>query len=164
MKLTLDAEDAARFALDCGAAEKDPRAVRRALRRILAAARNGSDDGADPARYFVQIFEDRRGGCELFVTRLGQAADDPAGREACYAFGALEDMLLACRRLTGNGVRKGNAYADPEGGRYYLILPSPAPILAEYNAVRCADGESAYITEACRFLCADAPARLAPLA
>ena len=179
LKVMLTEEDMHRFDITCDELDSTDIASRRAFWSILDEAR--AQTGFDPAghKIFVQMYPSRRGGCELFVTRLGakkdgdtkksrgfvtDAAPAPA-EQSLYAFEALSDLLSACRRLSGEkDPPTARAYTDEARRRFYLILSADAPVLSEYNGMRCRTRDFAYIQEHGRMFCEDAVRILAPLA
>jgi len=164
LKIMLDEEDMARYALDFDALEEADSASRRAFWTMLNEARAQSGFHPEAGRIYVQIYPSRAGGCELFVTQL-VGARTPDGEARClYAFDSLGDLLLACRQLAARRPPRTRAYEDAGGGRFYLELEAPAPILSEYNALRVRGAQADYIRECCRMFCEDAVPTLAPLA
>lgn len=178
LKVMLSPEDMRRFDITCDDLDSTALASRRAFWSILDEAR--SQTGFDPSghKIFVQMYPSRGGGCELFVTRLGGKKDGdtkksrgfvtdivPAPAEqSLYAFDSLSDLLSACRRLSGeDDPPAARAYTDETKSRFYLVLAADAPVLSEYNGIRCRPRDFAYIEEYCRMFCADAVRILAPL-
>lgn len=177
LKVMLTKEDMHRFDITCDELDSSAIASRRAFWNILDEAK--AQTGFDPAghKIFVQMYPSRAGGCELFVTRLGgkksarvprmETAEIPPHPEeqSLYAFDALGDLLLACRRLSAREAPPLSwAYADEEARQFYLALGEDVPFLDEYNGKRCRPRDFAYIEEHCRLFCTDAVRILAPLA
>ena len=157
--LSLSAEDMEKFR------DKRPNSIR----RIMAAAheRYGADtlDG----RLFVQMYESKGGGCELFVTKLRERRDMmtsqsrmneimiPSARgymfretRAVYEFDELEKMLLCCKMLDGSGyVGRSESYADRERGKYYLVLDGESSYPAETMGERRHPSVVNYLKEHC---------------
>lgn len=182
LKVMLSAEDMARYELSCDTIECENSPSRRAFWNILDEAKRQT--GFDPAgeRVFVQLYPERSGGCEMFVTKLGPAVkklrepERGGGREAIvpaaphfspervYLFSDLSDLLAACRRMAQSGsITVSRAYVDEEQRRFYLSTDTDVPYLTEYNAVPGGRRERTYMLEHCRCFCRDAAGILGPL-
>ena len=139
------------------------------LRQIVGVLRRADDIcGTDigSARVMVQLFQSRKGGCELFVTRLSpsllplSAPDSAEG--SLYIFDSIGALIAASRLLGERGYGKNSTAFCTEGGKYALLLPefsseAPLPIAAacldEYG-MRSADTKMRlYISEHARTLC-----------
>ena len=145
IKLMLTPTDMSHFALNTNDLDNGKhQRVRRAFRLLLAEVRRQTDFDADEECLSVQYFPSVEGGCEMFISDLGEetpmasafnalqaapktalAPIPPSGgfhRDCAYRFEALSDLLRACRRLEGIGyVPESAAYRD-EQGIYYLFL------------------------------------------
>lgn len=179
LKVMLSPDDMRRFDITCDDLDSTDIASRRAFWNILDEAR--AKTGFDPTghKIFVQMYPSRSGGCELFVTRLGNkkesegkksrgfVTDPPPAKEeqTLYAFDLLCDLLAACRRLSFTATPPtARAYTNEENSRFYLALSADVPVLSEYNGIRCRARDLAYIEEHCRMFCPDAVTLLSPLA
>ncbi len=191
LKVMLTATDMRLYGISGESLDKNDAVSRKAFWNILDEAK--LQTGFDPAgcKLFVQMYQSKSGGCELFVTRLGgknalsrekRQQDGPThesvltpptkqnplsadAEQSIYVFDSLGELLLGCRRLSAmESPPDARAYADDEKRRYYLVLAADTPVLAEYNGTRCRPREYAYIAEHCRLFCTDAIPRLAPLA
>ena len=161
LKIMLTAEDMKKYNIDC---EGDV-TLRRGFRPVLERARR--DCGFDPCggRLLVQVFPSRSGGCELFVTRVGQedrASQTKKNESAVFLFDTLGDLIALCGALECRGYGEGSLALLLEGGACALVLPDicggePLPldaaVLEEYGR-RC-EGECAriYIEEHSVRLC-----------
>ncbi len=186
LKVMLSAEDMAHYDLNCETIDSVNSPSRRAFWNILDEAKRQT--GFDPAgeRVFVQLYPERSGGCEMFVTKLGIRAAQTlmpqaeAGkgreryisvptprvpRERVYIFTSLTDLLSACRRMRdADAVTVSRAYVNEERDAFYLTVDRDLPFLAEYNAVPGGRRDLYYIEEHCRCFCRDAAAALGALA
>ncbi len=185
LKIMLTAQDMRLHGITCDTLDKSSITSRKAFWNILDEAK--AQTGFNPAggRLFVQMYPSKTGGCELFVTKLGAKEDEknlsahegvPKSRltqnsfftntEQCvYAFDKLNDLLLGCRRLASVEIKAtAHAYTDEEKRWFYLVLAEDAPILAEYNGIRCRPRDFSYILEHCRLFCDNALVLLPPLA
>ena len=132
-------------------------------------------------RIYVQMYESKSGGCELFVTKL----DDKAGEDhammrqtedrmmteyrryivrevrGVYRFGEMNDLLFACRLLTESGYSgKSEAYADRDKGEYYIVLDGESVYAAEALGALCPEMTEYYLREHCTKLFGDRAAQL----
>lgn len=121
---------------------------------ILSRAKRSVGFNTDGCRVFVQLFPSKKGGCEIFVTKLSHAeesesSDVPEGSEKptpngqntylfsgkeprihAFAFGELEALLAVCRRLnTADYLGASSAYLG-DNRRFYLLLENTE--LCEY--------------------------------
>ena len=166
LKIMLSADDMRRYELNCDTIEMPDSTARSGFRAILREARRLTGFDAADSRIFVQLYPERGGGCEMFVTKIGRtAAESPRMGEHVYRFGALSDLLCACRRIGAAGdAAVSRAYADDAHTRFYLTTDTEIPYIAEYNGARGAPMDLAYIQEHCRLFCRDAAGTLGPLA
>lgn len=134
-------------------------------------------------RIFVQMYPSRAGGCELFVTRLGDRnREDTAaetgedrvlteyrkyifnerGSHIIYAFDAMNYLLGTCGRLSKLGYSGTSpAYHDSATGKYYLLLECETHIATEHFGSLCPSRLFYYINEHCDLFCSDAVEKLA---
>ena len=175
LKVMLTADDMRHYNLDCETIDYDTAPSRRAFRHILddARAQTGFDTGKD--KIFVQLYPGKSGGCEMFVTKLGGAADEtkspapprktePAHQEHAYVFPHLSGLLMASHRLQGTFTGTARAFVDRDRREFFLILSEDFPFLTEYEGRKCKAREIPYILEYCRCFCEDAPGILSDLA
>ena len=120
--------------------------------------------------------------CELFVTRLRNAASLPVpgtertvteyrpvalpGRQVAYAFGRMDCLLGCCAALCRIGYPgSSSAYVDPSRRTYYLLLDRENPAPGEHLGSLCPSETVFYINEHCDALCVEnAAEKLGPLA
>lgn len=131
-----------------------------ALRGILDEARDKTGFDASHAKVYIQLYPSRGGGCEIYVTKLSECADDypvkPASHkraghilppeehrgpgEVCYAFESLDNLCGACKRLAvseadlGSTGVKSSVLRD-EYGRYLLVISEEARASCEETPV-----------------------------
>lgn len=180
LKVMLTADDMRQYNLDCDTMDSNTALTRRAFWNILDEAREqtGFDPGGE--KVFVQLYPDKGGGCEMFVTKIGGAVpakekaskkksapisqNNPLCRENAYVFDSLADLLMACRRLRGSVTGTVRAFTSRDNRLYYLFLTEECPDLSEYGGNRCRPREIPYILEYGRCFCEDAVGMLADLA
>lgn len=118
-----------------------------------------SKDFSDSRRLLVKVFESKKGGCELFITRLGEGisvSEPPASRKAeyIYKFKDLDSLLLTCRAVCSYGYDGvSDVRYDGDRKEYYLILEREYESISEFGAVLCRFSALAYIEEHCMKLC-----------
>ena len=168
MLLTLSAEDMAEY----GGSRLN------AIRRIVNDANLICGDSLH-GRLFVQMYESRGGGCEMFVTRLRERRDTMAisrleERTATeyrgyvlrkvrtiYEFDEMEELLLCCKMLCGSGYGgRSESYADRAGGKYYLVLDGESLYPAETMGEARPYSMLGYIREHCTRMFGDHAASL----
>ena len=111
---------------------------------------------SDWYRILVKIFESKEGGCELFITRLGEQT--PLLREAClngeeyiYRFRRMEELLCACKAVYSAGFdgKSRVFYENGASGSLYLLLDREYENLREFGAFLCRRSAVLYIEEHC---------------
>ncbi len=138
LKIMLSETDMIKYSLDGDEADYSRDETRRAFRRMLSCVRQMSGFDTRGERIFVQMYPSRGGGCEVFVTKLGDRKGDffevdtlsrtDVKRQTgdAYGFDSLENMLVVCRYLyscRADCRGEGKAYRD-DRGNYYLSLPA----------------------------------------
>lgn len=135
-------------------------------------------------RIYIQMYQSREGGCELFVTKLDErkilpymkALNDGIQSEyrkyifrgrVIYSFQSMTSLLSACRGLMladYNG--ESHAYFDEsgEGNVYYLLLEYESPIVGENLGKLCRSSAYYYVNEHCKKFSDDAVKKLSALA
>jgi negative regulator of genetic competence, sporulation and motility len=184
LKIMLTGEDMARYELT----EPDPTGqnansitphTREVLRHIFADAHSEIGFDTEGERLFVQLYASKGGGCEIFVTKLGEAGEDtllraltdrgdrPCGgavRALWLRLETLEDVTALCRRLGAAGFAGesrlyiGGAKEDS----WYLSLTvrespweeAPYPFLWEYGEEVVGNPEL-YLSEYGTRICGD---------
>lgn len=182
LKVMLDASDMNGLSIyDIG--QKNPR---KAISAILREAKKQCGFDAVHSRIFVQMYPCRKGGCELFVTKLEDRdhqtllrggtektiteyrRPEPERRYASghiiYAFREMGYLLSTCACLLTSGYGGGSiAWHDPTGG-FYLCLDRETFFAGEHFGRLCPSSMYYYISEHCRLLCQDAVQILGNLA
>ena len=115
--------------------------TKRVFWTILDKAKNETGFDAALSRIFIQIYPDSRGGCEMYVSRIGNkrssrsrtdgvrcaigGESDGEAVEYVYRFEGLDDLISACRMLNGGGFQGlASAYSAGNGptSECYLII------------------------------------------
>ena len=182
LKIMLTGEDMAHYDLtEPDPTKQDANGVtphtREVLRHIFADAHSEIGFDTEGERLFVQLYASKGGGCEIFVTKLGDGEAKLlkrlSAREETEAIEnhrvrirveSLADLTALCRRLLLAGYQgESELYITEEGadaGRWYLILTIPEsrggrtyfPFLAEYGEEVKGEAEL-YAAEHGRMLC-----------
>lgn len=71
LKITLTSDDMAQYELDCDTMDYDNTETRRAFWEILDRAKHITGFDAASDRVFIQLYPSKKGGCEMYVTKLG---------------------------------------------------------------------------------------------
>ena len=71
LKITLTSDDMTQYDLDCDTMDYDNTETRKAFRDILDRAKHATGFDAAGDRVFVQLYPSKKGGCEMYVTKLG---------------------------------------------------------------------------------------------
>lgn len=131
-------------------------------------------------RILIQMYESKKGGCELFVTKL----DDRGGqnemtrqtdermmteyrryilreKREIYSFEEMSGLLFACKLLLKSGYGgKSEAFADKEKGRFYLVLEFGSAYPCEALGTACAGITEYYLNEHCTKIFGDHAAKI----
>ncbi len=145
LKIMLTSLDMKNYALDAKSISCETEETRRAFRNILHDAGVGSGFEEGQEKIYVQYYPSREGGCEMFVTRLGDHTTDDActpgqltskekesaAQALVYRFERLSSLLQACRHLLHAekkaGERRFYSCAHRDGDeRFYLTITLPA--------------------------------------
>lgn len=168
LKIMLSEEDMKKYNIEC----EGGCALRRGLAPVLERAHLDCGFDIDSGRLLVQVFPSRKGGCEMFVTRVAQKNEKGGSGEASVCLlESLGGLLALCRILKARGIgAESSAYALG-GMRYALVLPeldrsSPLPlgaaVISEYGEICDNENAEGYINEHARVIVEkNAVARLA---
>ena len=132
--------------------------TREVLRHIFADAHNEIGFDTEGERLFVQLYASKGGGCEIFVTKLGEAGEikllkkimggsetslKTQDRTIWFSVDGLEVLTALCKRLDSAGFDgKSALYIHPEQpGTWYLSVTLQSdkheavcfPLLFEYG-------------------------------
>ena len=140
MKIMLSEKELNRYNIDSENFSMNNDAQRHAFRRVLNDACKQSGFDGKASRLLVQMYPAKKGGCEIFVTRIENGENDnkkalplsPISLDidccdtvndiACYMFDNFSHINTVCKQLLISGFSgKSNAYISNEG-TYYLIL------------------------------------------
>ena len=159
LKVMLTKEDLEEFELAAETLDYSNTETKRMFWDILGRAKHSVGFDTDGERVLLQLYPSRTGGCELFITKLGQlcGSDDkdcvlteeesilPASerdqslltqKSSAFGFEKTEWLLLACRRLLAAGYDRDSAAYVCEGSRLFLFLFGIEPkdlILDQYS-------------------------------
>jgi len=132
IKISLTKNDLEKYSLDTDNLDYANTGTRKAFWSILDDARKDSGFDAAKSRVLIQVFTSPSGGCEMFVTSVNSGGDDsiccvkdPVAKtcERTYSFCSLDDLIGACRFLSGCGYSSdSSAYYCKD--RYYIFLSS----------------------------------------
>ena len=175
VKITLSQPDLNELDITSVQMREKSTGARRALWQILDRVKAETGFDAAAGNIEISMFEDKGGGCELFIRKtagrgggnLGYVRENyrftPEKTEkqstVCYRFNGLEMMACACRQLAARGFDgESGAYYD-DGGKYYLIVggdePTSSRLVKKYTFLsefgdRCdAPCADSYIKEHC---------------
>ena len=144
LKIMLTCEEMKKYELDADTIDYDTTATRKAFWSILDDARSETGFDAASDKVFIQLYPSKKGGCEMYVTKLGDTSfplrnaksgtrgtvrkspaelhDGERKRFGAFAFESMEAMLCVCRRLLSmRWCGESRAYRDPRG-KFLLFL------------------------------------------
>lgn len=148
IKVMLSEEDLKEFEISTEELDYSNTDTKRMFWDILSRAKHLTGFDTDGQRILVQLYPSREGGCEMFVTKIGEGispdmeenegvehTSKPKPRRrptqkrsganaysAVFSFSSIFDMISVCRSLSSIEYSgKSAAYID-EGRRFYLFL------------------------------------------
>lgn len=146
LKIMLSSEDLAKYRVEGKDLDVESERVRKALRAILDDVGLVTGFDTSPGRVYVQIYESRAGGCEMFVTRLPQELVEDEASLSILLFEKRDHMRMFCRRLLAAGF-DGKSDAYSLGERWCLRFDGTLPLCAcDFGRVMTAE-LLPYITE-----------------
>lgn len=183
LKIMLTCEEMKKYELDTDNIDYDTTATRKAFWSILDDARSETGFDAASDRVFIQLYPSKKGGCEMYVTKLGETTPplrgagggskkarvassgrgEDRGRLGAFAFDNMEALICVCRRLLAIRWRgESRAYRD-QRGKCFLFLSnifqcaySPLDelsFISEYGTREDADRLRLYISEYAKCIC-----------
>ena len=168
IKIVLTDEEAQSYRFDTAGGDIGGAEARRSFWQVLDRAK--AEVGFDPKgdKILIQLYPLAKGGCEIFVTKLGILSQSSARmvsrsdrvsllsrKESFYVFDTPEDVIscaIAIKNITGDFSPRSDVYYS--AGRYYLSIeeygkggePTEFPCILEFGRALTADSQ-AYIFE-----------------
>ena len=172
LKITLSEDEAKAYDLNITDQSIDTAKARRGFWRIIERAREevGFDTSGD--KVLIQFYKTGKGGCEIFVTKLGLLSPSAAKLiskseritlldkgMSFYSFASESDLIAAAKALKNNPsglVPRGDMYVSDDG-EVFLGLEEIAsggysaefPIILEFG-YRLPDEAEIYVREHCK--------------
>ena len=142
LKITLSVCDMKQYCLDCSTIDYDNTETRRAFWSILDEVKHQTGFDAASQKVFIQLYPSKEGGCEMYVTKLGEKhsseeSSDPVPdshrlrplprRRIAFSFDSISRLISVCKRLSDIGyAEKSSAFRSHiEKDKYYLLLEEP---------------------------------------
>ena len=142
LKITLSECDMKQYCLDCSTIDYDNTETRRAFWSILDEVKHKTGFDAASQKVFIQLYPSKEGGCEMYVTKLGEKyanedTSDPVPdshrlrplpkRRMAYSFDNVSSLVAVCKRLSGIGfAEKSSAFRSHiEKDKYFLLIEEP---------------------------------------
>jgi len=173
LKVTLTEADMESYRLSADSLCWEDTGTRKALWTILDEAKRQCGFDAAREKVLVQIFPCLAGGCEMFVTRIGDKRAEETKlvgaipircrTEACI-FDRMTDMLAFCKLLDASEYDAPSSAYSMDDGRFLLIYYKDEPRASEFGSIRRFSDIEHYIGEHTETICSqDAVFRLAKL-
>ncbi len=152
LKVMLNASDMEKYHLTRDTIDYDNTETRSAVWQILDEAKHKTGFDAGPEKIFVQVYPGKSGGCEMYVTKIGEektvngrdrrkdgrdgregrggregydgdgAPVRGSGRLTVYRYPSLETLIAVCRALKKVGYIGESAAYRKEDGSYFLVI------------------------------------------
>ncbi len=178
LKIMLSKGDLEEFDLRTDTLDYANTETKRMFWDIIGRAKRAVGFSCDGMRVLVQLYTSHDGGCEMFVTKLGEAYDEyesfdgqePARlhcktlykkdeghtRRGVFCFDTLECLITVCRRLFDIGYAEDSSAYISDDRRYFLFLDGLDATgympLDEYSFI-CEYGSPANMTATAELLC-----------
>ncbi|MBP3436533.1 MAG: adaptor protein MecA [Clostridia bacterium] len=133
LKVILTEQDMTDYALSTEELNYDNTETRRALWEILDEAKQKTGFNAAAERIFVQAYPDKKGGCEIYVTKFGEGERSVKreegkrilrGRVSIFAFEDFNMLCEVCAKIH----KRGGVYESAvffHSPLYYLFIKEP---------------------------------------
>ena len=171
IRISLSKEDLDEYRITCEEMDYDNTETRRAFWCLFDEVKQKTGFDAAKSRIFIQIYPDKNGGCELYVSKINAPANGDNAESAphvsfipelscqeVYSFDGINALLSACRQLSSLGyVGQSSVYADKQG-RFYLITNGDTQrtfFLTEYGLRHTSKAVRLYINEHCSVVCSE---------
>lgn len=119
LKIMLTSEDLREYSLDCSTLDYENTETRRAFWSILDEAKHRTGFDAASEKVFVQVYPSKKGGCEMYVTKLGIFSE--RNRRKNEAIEGEEDIRIS-HGSRGGAMKKYSDYtAQVQNERYSSI-------------------------------------------
>ncbi len=137
LKVMLSPLDMQKYELDNSNIDYDNTETRRAFWQILDEAKHKTGFDAASDKVFIQVYPSRSGGCEMYVTKLGNAKHKEnktetqgrkntysllRGKTNIYRFEKLEHVSAVCRQLSAMDYAYESGLYLSEDGKYDLVI------------------------------------------
>lgn len=134
LKIMLSKQDLARYRVEGKELDPENERVRQVLRQILDEVSELIGFPLSVGRTYIQVYESRGGGCEMFVTRLPQEFDEETPvEERLLLFSEEENRRDCCRLLLLSGYL-GRSRAYRLAGVWCLLLEgTPSVSVSEFG-------------------------------
>ncbi len=149
LKVTLTPFDMIKYDLTCDKIDYDNTETRKAVWSILDYAKHETGFDAAAGRIYIQVYPEKNGGCEIYITKLQKnelpsagdmnptnektAAVVPKEVRADYQFEDAENLMRVCKFLARRGYSaKSGAFVEsiPKNKcRYYLLIVETVPVI-----------------------------------
>lgn len=148
LKVMLSEEDMERFDLCRDELDYDNTETRRALWEILDEAKKETGFDAAKERVLIQMFRGKRGGCELFVTKVSAVSENAEKvlrktRTNAYLFSDIETLFLMCEKLYALDYREKSEIYRMENGFCLIVEERESDTLVADNSL----GEYGFLSE-----------------
>lgn len=124
IKIILTADDLYSMNLTCDKIDYDDTKTRRAIWDIFDKAKEETGFDAASEKVYIQIYPITGGGCEMYVTKIGETASqrEPQPDNLLFVFGSFDDLCSALNACECYGYDMEYEIFKNENGAFYLKL------------------------------------------
>lgn len=168
LKIMLSPDDMREYEIDCKSVDYASTETRRAFWSILDCAKRRTGFDAASERVYIQMYPSRDGGCEMYVTKLGDVGNvkrEEKREKKCrqreclaYVFYDVTSLLNVCRALGERHIfGESTAFAE-KGGQCMLFFTPEADserlsFIEEFGARTDTELAYAYASEHLTCIC-----------
>ena len=133
LKIILDSHELAEWDISADELDYANPAARQVFEGLLGYAKKELGFDTTGYKVLLQLFPSKDGGCELFVTRLGQSTEPQPKKytkekkeaeQRAYSFDKLSHLLAVCKRLYESEFRGDSSAWYDSQDRWFLLLSS----------------------------------------
>lgn len=149
LKITMTAPDMKEYGIDENEFHLSLIDTKNVLKRILSKTniKTGFENIGKGEKLLIQLYPEKQGGCELYITRISldetdeeemELTDDEAeryllpqsskktvyleNRPSIYMFDNLEDLILACKELIKRSFNQKSSLFTHGSSKFYLLI------------------------------------------
>ena len=126
LKIMLEAKDLENWDIQIDELDYSNPYAKIIFEEILSYAKENFGFDAAGRKVLLQLYPSRDGGCELFITRLGESSEckkeNTISNQTAYSFEKISHLLSVCKLLHIDGFSKNSSAWFDNSGKWFLVL------------------------------------------